>query len=136
MAKPITLPSGKLGGTQDPAWLDAHHRLKGRLPDELTQDDFRELGHDRPILAATRQNCLECANGSPAEVRSCEQTWCPMWPFRMGTNPHHRKNLTDEQRAEAGARLKRGREKAQKAFEMQRNGGAADAPATPVAVEG
>ena len=34
---------------------------------------------------------------------------CPLWPYRMNTNPLRRTNLTEEQRAERGARLKRAR---------------------------
>lgn len=39
------------------------------------------------ILKAIRQNCIDCSGGSVAEVRDCVIPKCPMYPFRMGTDP-------------------------------------------------
>ena len=54
-----------------------------RLPEK-----YRELY--RQALAgrrapAIRIKCLDCMCWQPAEVRRCNQTQCPLWPFRMGT---------------------------------------------------
>jgi hypothetical protein len=38
-------------------------------------------------LEALRQACVECCNGSYAEVRACAATACPLWLFRLGRNP-------------------------------------------------
>ena len=35
-----------------------------------------------------RQHCLSCA-GSKADVRQCAIINCPLWPYRMGRNPHN-----------------------------------------------
>jgi hypothetical protein len=34
--------------------------------------------------------CLECSGGSRAEVRKCEATDCPLFPFRKGKNPNRK----------------------------------------------
>ena len=39
-------------------------------------------------LKAIRAHCLECCSDSPKEVRECHLTGCPLWDFRLGTNPH------------------------------------------------
>jgi hypothetical protein len=38
-------------------------------------------------LRAIRQKCLECSAGQPSEVKHCPCTECPLYPYRMGTNP-------------------------------------------------
>jgi hypothetical protein len=35
-----------------------------------------------------RRYCLDCTQG-PAEVRRCAIINCPLWPYRMGRNPHN-----------------------------------------------
>ena len=40
-----------------------------------------------PVLKAIRAKCKDCCGGSEAEVRRCGMIDCPLWPFRMGTNP-------------------------------------------------
>ena len=49
-------------------------------------------------LKEIRAKCLECMEG-PAEVRACTHFNCPLWAFRMGTNP-----FISEQQREALAR--------------------------------
>lgn len=39
-------------------------------------------------LTNLRQFCLTCAENR-AEVRRCVCIECPIWPYRMGHNPHH-----------------------------------------------
>lgn len=36
---------------------------------------------------AIRAKCVRCMGGQPALVRECSSLNCPLWPFRMGTNP-------------------------------------------------
>ena len=49
---------------------------------------------DEPIypairrLTELRQHCLGCAENA-AEVRRCVIIDCPLWPYRMGRNPHN-----------------------------------------------
>lgn len=34
-----------------------------------------------------RLKCLDCAAGSPKEVRLCAGMDCPLWPVRFGKRP-------------------------------------------------
>ena len=77
----------------------------GRDPRQMTAAELRALGHAGQILAAVRQNCVECCGGNQADVRRCRLAWCPMWPYRMGSNPFHRREVSDEQRAALAARF-------------------------------
>jgi hypothetical protein len=49
---------------------------------------------DEPIdpairrLTGLRRHCLGCAENA-AEVRRCPIIDCPLWPYRMGRNPHN-----------------------------------------------
>jgi hypothetical protein len=61
-------------------------------------------------LKAIRAKCLHCSAGQPREVRLCAMTWCALWPFRMGENPHrNRRKLTPDAKAALSARLAAGR---------------------------
>jgi len=56
------------------------------------------LGKGRPSVKVIRKFCLECQGGpktlrvQPREVRDgvnfCPSEKCPLYPFRMGTNPN------------------------------------------------
>lgn len=75
-------PNRKMG-------LEQHERHDiGRDPREMTKHELAALGHN-PMspLKALRLLCIDCSGGSTAEVRGCEFTQCPSWPFRMGKNP-------------------------------------------------
>ena len=50
-------------------------------------------------LKAIRAYCIECCCGSAYEVSLCPATECELHEFRLGKNPYHKQNLTDEQRA-------------------------------------
>jgi hypothetical protein len=87
--------------------IAAHDRLKGRDPHDLTLADFAALGHHkRPPLDVIRQNCIECASGRPATVRTCQLTQCPAWPYRLTYDPF-RKPMSEELRKAAGERLRK-----------------------------
>ena len=63
-------------------------------------------------LKAIRANCLQCVGGSAYEVRTCTAKNCYLFPFRFGKNPYTKKReMTEEQRAEAADRLRAAREK-------------------------
>lgn len=78
-------------------------------PRVMTADEVRSLGHGQPLLKAVRANCVDCCGGSEVEVLRCGHVKCPMWPFRMGTNPFNRRDLSDDQRAAIGLRLRTAR---------------------------
>ena len=75
-------------------------------PAGLAARGFRRISRGDAI----RLKCLDCA-GSFAEVRRCECAGCPLWLFRMGTDPwREAREMTDEQRQAASDRLARARE--------------------------
>ncbi len=41
-------------------------------------------------LKVIRAKCLDCSSGNAKEVRDCRITRCPLWPFRLGTNPNRK----------------------------------------------
>lgn len=86
----------------------------GRDPREMTAGELELLGHHkRPVLEAIRQNCVECCAGNQAEVRRCSMIACPMWPYRMGSNPFVSRDYSDAQREAARERLALARAKRQ-----------------------
>jgi hypothetical protein len=56
-------------------------------------------------LAAIKLHCLDCGDGTRAEVEICPNPSCPLYPFRHGKRPGGRK-MTDEQRQAASDRAK------------------------------
>jgi hypothetical protein len=58
-----------------------------------TKNIIKALG-DEPVDPSIirhkhlRQHCLSCA-ATPGQVRRCAIIDCPLWPYRMGRNPHH-----------------------------------------------
>jgi len=62
-------------------------------------------------VRAIRAKCLDCSGDSAAEVRACELTACPLYPFRLGKNPNRAgRELSEEQKAKCTAALARARE--------------------------
>lgn len=68
-------------------------------------DDLQ--GHiKKPLLKTIREKCLDCCGQQHLEVRLCQCTSCPLWPYRMGKNPFHERKMTEEAKQEATQRLK------------------------------
>lgn len=90
----------------------------GRDPRTMSLAKLQALGH-RPAAPteAIRARCLDCCAGSAREVRRCVSIDCPLWAFRMGTNPW-RAPLSDERRRALGDRLRN-------AAALRRNAGGA-----------
>jgi hypothetical protein len=62
----------------------------GQDPRALSPDELRALGHrGKPLLQAMRRRCVDCCGGKKDEVRRCTAVACPLWPYRMGTDPWH-----------------------------------------------
>ena len=60
----------------------------GRDPRSLHEMDWRTAGLPlRTLAEAARAKCLDCCGGQLREVRFCMALTCPLWPFRMGTDP-------------------------------------------------
>lgn len=63
--------------------------LIGRDPRDISAEEFAEHLPDALTgLRAIRAKCLDCTGGNAAEVRKCVHHDCPLWPLRMGTQPH------------------------------------------------
>jgi len=67
--------------------------------------DYLEGHAKKPLLKVIREKCLDCCMNKTSEVRLCHITDCPLWPYRMGSNPFHQRNITDEQKQAAAGRL-------------------------------
>jgi hypothetical protein len=81
--------------------------LVGRDPRKVSAEEFARAGIDGAALSAViRARCLDCAAGLESEVRRCVSVTCPNWPYRMGVNPFHRQNLSDEERARRSERAR------------------------------
>jgi hypothetical protein len=79
--------------------------LIGRDPRTMSSAELEALGRPRVSRGdAIRANCIDCAGGNTAEVRRCAMLRCPLWPFRMGTDPY-REPMSDEKREAAAVRL-------------------------------
>jgi hypothetical protein len=88
-------------------YTDSEGRRVGRNPMSIPPEVLTAAGHgprrtksviralgDEPVDASIvrhrhlRRHCLSCAT-TPGEVRRCAIIDCPVWPYRMGRNPHH-----------------------------------------------
>ena len=56
-------------------------------------------------IKAIREFCLECCGGSSHDVRLCTAPNCPLYAFRFGKNPYIKREMTEEQKEAAKARL-------------------------------
>lgn len=61
-------------------------------------------------LKAIRAYCLNCCLENAAEVKACPCSDCYLYPFRLGSNPYRKREMTEEQRKEAADRLRKARE--------------------------
>lgn len=48
-----------------------------------------------------RAFCLSCMGGQQTEVRNCPSFNCPLWPFRMATNPFYGRLVGTDAEADA-----------------------------------
>ncbi|MCB9989042.1 MAG: hypothetical protein H6868_06880 [Rhodospirillales bacterium] len=60
----------------------------------------------KTLVKAIRKYCLECCLEKPSEVRLCAAKNCPLWHFRFGKNPFHKRRMTDEEKQAATNRLR------------------------------
>lgn len=62
-------------------------------------------------MKVIRAKCLDFCCGSGSEVENCTVLGCPLYPFRMGTNPYRSKRvLTPAQREAQIAALAKARQ--------------------------
>ncbi len=80
--------------------------LIGKHPSDVPSEGLSLKFRAQNPLKAIREKCLDCCCGNAAEVRKCVAVDCPLWPFRMGTNPFRKKReLTPEQKCQRAKRL-------------------------------
>jgi hypothetical protein len=60
---------------------------EGRDPRKIPRDELATLAEPMPVLRAIRAKCIDCCYYQISEVARCTAINCPLWPFRMGTNP-------------------------------------------------
>ena len=61
-------------------------------------------------VKAIRAYCLECSNGSTAEIKDCPVYKCPLYPFRFGKNPYRqRREMSEEEKQVLADRLREAR---------------------------
>lgn len=76
------------------------------MKDEIDNTDPLQGHSKKSMLKVIREKCLDCCVQQHSEVRLCHITTCPLWPYRMGKNPFHRRRMTDEQKKASTKRLK------------------------------
>ena len=68
-------------------------------------------------IKSIRSYCLDCSNGSANEVKICPAENCPVYRYRLGTNPNITRKYTDEQRRELAQRMRENLQKPTQALE-------------------
>ena len=58
-------------------------------------------------VKAIKDFCFDCCGQSRKEVELCPSTKCALYAFRLGKNPYHKKELSEEQRAALQERMKK-----------------------------
>jgi|SRR6476646_1083782 len=82
--------------------------LIGKHPNEVPSQTLSLKFRAQNPLKAIREKCLDCCCGNAAEVRKCVAIECPLWPFRMGTNPFRKKReLSLAQQRDRSQRLRK-----------------------------
>jgi hypothetical protein len=76
-------------GTTDPLVIrHANGSTEGADPRKLGRAALEAAGYAKtPLLKAIRSKCLDCCVGQVGEVARCTSTRCPLWPYRMATDP-------------------------------------------------
>jgi hypothetical protein len=82
--------------------------LIGKHPGDVPPDFLSLKFRAQNPLKAIREKCLDCCCGNAAEVRKCVAVDCPLWSFRIGTNPFRKKReLAPAEKHERAKRLQR-----------------------------
>lgn len=78
------------------------------MKDHSGSPDTPKENLQKTPLKAIRGKCLDCCGYQYSEVRECHIKGCPLWPYRMGKNPFHQRNMTGEQKQAATELLPKG----------------------------
>lgn len=72
--------------------------------------DRKNYGIIKSPLKAIKTFCVEeCNCGNYNYAKTCIDPHCPLYAFRLGKNPYRTRNMTEEERAAIGKRLRQGR---------------------------
>ena len=83
--------------------------LVGRDPRQMGRLGLEAAGFEPSSpMEVLRAKCLDCCGGSSQEVRYCVATSCPLWPYRMNSNPF-RAPLSEEVRTARATSLAKAR---------------------------
>lgn len=92
----------------EPAVVEGMATEIGRDTRKMTSAEITSLGHPKQSLVRIiRTKCIDCCAGSEIEVRRCRMIDCALWPYRLATNPHAKRDLSEKDRAEMAARFRR-----------------------------
>lgn len=64
-----------------------HGNAEGLDPRKVSRATLEGSFPQQNYSRAIRAKCLDCCCGQQTEVLRCTVVKCPLWPFRMGTNP-------------------------------------------------
>jgi len=73
---------------------------------------YKPTKHKNPVKAI-REFCIECMGGKGNGqnishlIKECSAPDCALYDYRLGKNPYHSQNLTEEQKKERAERLKK-----------------------------
>ena len=63
-------------------------RSEGFSPRKYSSEILTEAGYSKTSpLAAIKAHCLECSGYSKSEALKCVSVKCPLYLYRLGTNP-------------------------------------------------
>lgn len=62
---------------------------------EPPKKDYTKKENLLPARKAIKEHCLGCCGWSRIEVRDCEITSCPLWPYRTGILPKEMRKKTN-----------------------------------------
>lgn len=66
---------------------------KIKMKNKIDTDPPKITTHKKmPLIRVIRKKCIDCCCGQHSEVNKCHITDCPLWPYRMGKNPFHKRN--------------------------------------------
>lgn len=86
----VTLVSEIMFGGRDPKLVSTSiiKRAVANPPSMVDgKADYEARARVRNPNTGIRSMCIKCMGGQPVLVRHCATVTCPLWAFRMGTNP-------------------------------------------------
>jgi hypothetical protein len=93
-------------------YADENGGFSGVDPRGLSEEQLNDLGHKKmPLRKIIREKCLDCTCNQIVEIAKCPVVSCPLWPYRMNSNPFNTREMSDEQKECIANRLKGAREK-------------------------